>query len=68
MPMAMFGLGTVLLIAAITGASGARWGYAFAAAAGLAAVVSCLAGASRLRVPRPADAPRVIPGLRRPVR
>ena len=40
----------------IIDASGARWGYAFAAVAGLAAVVTCLAGASRLRVPRPAEA------------
>jgi MFS family permease len=36
-------------------ASGARWGYAFAAVAGVAAVVTCLAGTSRLRVPRPAE-------------
>ena len=44
------------IVGHIIDTSGARWGYAFAAVAGLAAVVSCLAGASRLRVPRPADA------------
>jgi MFS family permease len=44
------------IVGHIIDASGARWGYAFAAVAGLAAVVTCLAGASRLRVPRPAEA------------
>jgi predicted MFS family arabinose efflux permease len=38
----------------IIDAAGARWGYAFAAACGLAAVITCLIGASRLRLPRPA--------------
>ncbi len=41
----------------IIDAAGARWGYAFAAASGLAAVVTCLLGVSRLRLARPADVP-----------
>jgi MFS family permease len=44
------------IVGHIIDAAGARWGYAFAAVAGLAAVVTCLAGASRLRVPRLAEA------------
>jgi MFS family permease len=44
------------IVGHIIDVSGARWGYAFAAVAGLAAVAACLAGASRLRVPRSADA------------
>ena len=41
----------------IIDAAGARWGYAFAAASGLAAVVTCLLGVSRLRLARPAGVP-----------
>jgi MFS family permease len=44
------------LVGHIIDASGARWGYAFAAAGGLAAVLTCLLGTRRLRPPRPADA------------
>jgi MFS family permease len=36
-------------------AGGARWGYAFAAGCGAAAVAACLLGLRRLRLPRPAE-------------
>ena len=36
-------------------AVGARWGYAFAAGCGAAAVAACLLGLRRLRLPRPAE-------------
>jgi MFS family permease len=36
-------------------ADGARWGYAFAAGCGAAAVAACLLGLRRLRLPRPAE-------------
>jgi MFS family permease len=36
-------------------AYGARWGYAFAAGCGAAAVAACLLGLRRLRLPRPAE-------------
>ena len=44
------------IVGHIIDASGARWGYAFAAAGALAAVLTCLVGTRRLRPPRPADA------------
>ena len=44
------------IVGHIIDASGARWGYAFAAAGALAAVLTCLLGIRRLRPPRPADA------------
>jgi MFS family permease len=39
----------------IIDAGGARWGYAFGAGCGAAAVTACLLGIARLRVPRPAE-------------
>ena len=44
------------IVGHIIDASGARWGYAFAAAGALAAVLTCLLGTRRLRPPRPAEA------------
>ena len=44
------------IVGHIIDASGARWGYAFAAAGALAAVLTCLLGTRRLRPPRPAGA------------
>jgi MFS family permease len=44
------------IVGHIIDASGARWGYAFAAVGALAAVLTCLLGTRRLRPPRPADA------------
>ena len=44
------------IVGHIIDASGARWGYVFAAAGALAAVLTCLLGTRRLRPPRPAEA------------